>query len=180
MPPPPMLVALQFMNEQFVMDRSPAGSASMLTAPPFTPAVQDVKVTFERVKGEERSRSITAPSPLYFVMEVNVVFSSIMLSEGREEDGSFEEEMKRECDWSAIDVKLLSEHFRIPLPMDKMEAKWVSEGSEKNNILISMSSPIDVIVQIGDVTDTVRATVNAYNSKDWVEMEIPNPSFTTS
>ena len=193
-PPPPLLVALQFVNEHSVMFRSPELSTSRLTAPPFKPALhdvkatpvivrdaeeervkssapplsshmQDVKVRLERVIDRVVSAEITAPPPLFFVMEVNVVFEIECTVD--EEEVSMEEEMeKRDWDWSVIEVNTLPKHSRIPEPVENKEEEWMSEGEEVTIILLRVSVPIDVIVKRGDVRGTVSVIVNESRMSD--------------
>ena len=63
---------------------------------------------------------ITAPRPGFFVMEVNVVFETESVA--HKEGSSLEEEKEmRECESSVNEVNMLSEHIRMPEPMEKME-----------------------------------------------------------
>ena len=150
-PPPPMPVALQLVKEQCVIVKSSALSTSILTAPPFVPAMQDVKERSERVRevDEERVKAnappssrqtqemkvrlervreevmdgvITAPPPLFFVMESNVVFV-IESVDVKEEVPVESEKVKRESDLRVIEVKTLSEQLKTPDPTEKMEVE---------------------------------------------------------
>ena len=56
----------------------------------------------------------------------------------------------------------------------------MSEVDEVSIISFSVSVPVDVIVQSGDVSDTVSVMVNESSVSDWVDSDSSSPSFTTS
>ena len=121
--PASLFNALQSVNVQSVIDRSPALSTSRLTAPPFIPAlqdvnvmslseseaeedtlkhkapplslldIQDVKERLERENEFSNCACITPPSPPVFWMEVNVVLERESVAEM--EGSSFDEENDR-------------------------------------------------------------------------------------
>ena len=56
--------------------------------------------------------------------------------------------------------------MRVPHPIERMEDEWRNEVDEVNIISFNVSEPVDVIVQSGDVSETVSMIVNDISATD--------------
>ena len=74
------------------------------------------------------------------------------------------------------EVNTLSEHKRMPDPMERMEVECVREADERSIISSRLSVPLDVIERRGEVSDAESIIVKESNVSDWVDRDIPNPA----
>ena len=70
--------------------------------------------------------------------------------------------------------------MREPHPMERIEEVWGRESEEVTIISLSVSVPVDVIVQSGDVSDMRRVTVKDRTRSDESERVTPNSPFVIS
>ena len=95
-----------------------------------------------------------------------------------EDEVSLEKEI-RESDWIVKEVNILFLHVKVPIPMERMEVEWVSEGDEVRIISLRLSDPVDVTVTSGDASETLNVMVKEVRMS-WAEMDSWNLSFIIS
>ena len=159
------------MNDREVRVMEAEDERDAKIAPPLPLGeVQEVKTDEVIVIDDVKSfNSITDPFPVSRVI-FSITARLIVLcvsEEERERKGEERREKLEICE----EVQLI-----MPHPIERMEEEWVREVDGVNSISFNASSPVEVIVRIGDASDTLSVSVKELKSSDSEERNTPNPA----